>query len=134
MKSLTIKDAIYTIAASWVELNPDTLRKSWLKPLPEVMTENDQTQGEQNNDSQEIVKYLQILEPNVPANEVEEWITEYDKDCESYVELGDDQIVAAVLENDGKETANDYSDSDEDEPPTRISHTDAKNAFDIALQ
>lgn len=98
------------------------------------MTENDQTQGEQNNDSQEIVKYLQILEPNVPANEVEEWITEYDKDCESYVELGDDQIVAAVLENDGKETANDYSDSDEDEPPTRISHTDAKNAFDIALQ
>lgn len=38
MKSLNIKDAIYTIAAAWDELKPDTLRKSWRKLYPQVMT------------------------------------------------------------------------------------------------
>ncbi|VEN43486.1 unnamed protein product [Callosobruchus maculatus] len=134
MKSLTIKDAIYTIAASWDELKPDTLRKSWRKLWPEVMTETDQTEDQQNNDSQEIVKDLQTLDPNVLASEVEDWITECDKDCDSYEELDDDQILAAVIETDNKETANEDSYCEEDELPTRISHTDAKNAFDIALQ
>lgn len=133
MKSLNIKDAIYTIAASWDELKPDTLRKSWRKLWPEVMTEIEQTE-DGKNDTQEIVKDLQTLEPNVSANEVEKWITECDKDCETYEELNDDHIVAAVMENDGEETVNEDSDGEEDEPPARISHTDAKNAFDVALQ
>lgn len=133
MKSVNIKDAIYTIAASWDELKPDTLRKSWRKLWPAVMIENEPTEDGQN-DTQEIVKDLQTLVPNVPANEVEKWVTECDKDCETYEELNDDQIVAAVMENDGEETANEDSDGEEDEPPTRISHTDAKNAFDVALQ
>lgn len=134
MKSLNVKDAIYTLAASWDELKPDTLRKSWRKLWPQVMIENDQTEYEQNNDTQEIVKDLQTLEPNIPASEVEKWITECDKDCEFYENLNDDEIVAAVIENDGQEPVNEESDGEEDEPPTRISHTDAKNAFDIALQ
>lgn len=129
MKFLNIKDAIYTIAAAWDELKPDTLRKSWRKLWPQVMTENEHTEDEQNNDALEIVKDLQTLEPNVPANEVEEWINECDKDCDTFEELNDDQIVAAV----SQETVNEDSDG-EDEPPTRISHNDAKNAFDIALQ
>lgn len=129
MKFLNIKDAIYTIAAAWDELKPDTLRKSWRKLWPQVMTENEHTEDEQNNDALEIVKDLQTLEPNVPANEVEEWINECDKDCDTFEELNDDQIVAAV----SQETVNEDSDG-EDEPSTRISHNDAKNAFDIALQ
>ncbi|KAL4703969.1 hypothetical protein ACJJTC_000355 [Scirpophaga incertulas] len=71
--------------------------------------------------------------PNM-LGEIEEWITECDKDCETYQELDDDQIVSTVLEHDGEEHVNDDCDCEEDEPPTRISHTDAKNAFDIALQ
>lgn len=57
-----------------------------------------------------------------------------DKNCETTEELNDDQIVATVLENDGEQTVNEDSDGDGDEPPTKISHTEAKNAFDIALQ
>ncbi|XP_049843270.1 nascent polypeptide-associated complex subunit alpha, muscle-specific form-like [Schistocerca gregaria] len=75
MKSLNIKDA-----AGWDELKPDTSRNSWRKLGPQVMTENEQTEDEQNNDALEIVKDLATLEPNVPASEVEEWINECDKD------------------------------------------------------
>nr|CAI5858153.1 unnamed protein product [Callosobruchus analis] len=78
------------------------------------MTENDQTEDEQNNDSHEIVNDLQALKPDPP--------------------LGDDQIIAAVIETVNKESTNEDLDGEEDEPPTRILHTDAKNAFDIALQ
>jgi len=53
MKSLNIKDAIYTIADSWEELKPDTLRKSWCKIWPEVMTEKvTKIENDQNNDMQ----------------------------------------------------------------------------------
>lgn len=48
---------------------PETFRKSCLKFWPEVMTED-----EQNIDTQGILKELQTLEPNIPANEVENWI------------------------------------------------------------
>lgn len=34
---------------------------------------------------------------------------EYDKDCKTSEELNDDQIIAAVLENNGVETVNDDS-------------------------
>ncbi|KAF2890091.1 hypothetical protein ILUMI_16082 [Ignelater luminosus] len=104
MKSLNIKDAIYTIAESWEELKPDTLRKSWRKLWPEVMTESDQIEDEQNYDTQEIVKDLQTVQVNVPANEVEEWIAQCDEDCETSEELNDDEIIAAVLENNSEET------------------------------
>lgn len=134
MKSLNIKDAIYTIADSWEEIKPDTLQKSWRKLWPEVMTESDQIEDEQNNDTQEIIKDLQSVQPNFPASEVEEWIVQCDKNCETSENLNDDQIITAVLENNGEETVNEDSDGDADEPPTQISHTDAKNAFDIALQ
>ncbi|XP_049861744.1 uncharacterized protein LOC126355469 [Schistocerca gregaria] len=108
MKSLNIKDVIYTIAAASAALKPDTLA---------------------NQRCTEIIKDLQTLEPNITANEVEEWIHECDKDCDTFEELNDDQIVAAV----SQETMNEDSDG-EDERPTRISHNHAKNAFDIALQ
>lgn len=134
MKSLNIKDAIYTIADSWEELKPDTLQKSWRKLWPEVITESDQIEDEQNNDTQEIIKDLQSVQPNFPASEVEEWIVQCDKNCETSENLNDDQIITAVLENNGEETVNEDSDGDADEPPTQISHTNAKNAFDIALQ
>ncbi|KAL4702320.1 hypothetical protein ACJJTC_006926 [Scirpophaga incertulas] len=100
MKSLNIKDAIYTIAASWDELKNETLRKSWRKLWPEVMNENDQVDNDQNSDTQIIVKEVQTLDPNVTSNEIEEWITECDKDCKTYQELDDDQIVSTVLEHD----------------------------------
>lgn len=133
MKSLNIKDAIYTMAESWAELNPDTLRKSWRKLWPEVMTEIDQIEDEQN-DMQEIVKNLQTLNTSIPAGEVEEWIEQCDKNCETSEVLNDDDIVAAVLEHDVDENVNSEFDSDVDEPPVQISHTDAKNAFEIGLQ
>jgi len=38
------------------------------------------------------------------------------------------------LENNDEEIVNEDSDDDAEEPPTRISHIDAKNAFDIVLQ
>ncbi|KAG8283653.1 hypothetical protein J6590_011020 [Homalodisca vitripennis] len=77
------------------------------------------TEDEQNNDTQEIIN-LQTLEPNVPANEVEKWITECDKDCDFYDQLNGDQIISTVTENDDEETVNEDSGSEEDEPPTRI--------------
>lgn len=134
MKSFNIKDAIYTIAESWEELKPDTLRKSWRKLWPNVMNESDRIDDEQNNDTQEIVKDLQTVQPNVPASEIEEWIAQCDEDCETNEELSDNQIIAVVLEHNGKETVIEDSDDDDDEPPARISHANAKNAFDIALQ
>lgn len=68
---------------------PETFRKSCLKFWPEVMTED-----EQNIDTQEIIKELQTLEPNVPTNEFENWI-KCNKDCETYEELYDGQIDTA---------------------------------------
>jgi len=38
------------------------------------------------------------------------------------------------LENNDEEIENEDSNGDAEEPSTRISHIDAKNAFDIALQ
>ncbi|KAF2900123.1 hypothetical protein ILUMI_06064 [Ignelater luminosus] len=96
MKSLNIKDVIYTIAESWEELKPDTLRKSW---------------------------HLQTVQVNVPANEVEEWIAQCDEDCETSEELNDDEIIAAVLENNSEETVNEDSDGDNDKPPTPTPRT-----------
>lgn len=134
MKSLNIKDAIYTIADSCEEWNL-TLRKSWRKFWLEVITESDLMKDEQNNDSQKIIKDLQSIEPNVLAREFEEWIDLCDKDCRTSKELNEDHIIAAFLENiDDKETMNENTDSDADESFTRTSHTDAKNVFDIALQ
>lgn len=57
-----------------------------------------------------------------------------DKDCETNEELNYDQIIIAVLENNGEKTVNEDLEGDANQPPARILHTDAKNAFDIALQ
>lgn len=133
MKSLNIKDAIYTIAESWEELKPDTLRKSWRKLWPDVMIEREQIEDKEN-DTQEIIKDIQRVQPNISASEVEEWIAHCDKDCETSEELNDYQIIDAVLKNNVEENGIEDSDDDHDNPPARISHTDAKNAFDIALQ
>jgi len=104
MKSFNIKDDIHTIADSWEELKPYILQKSWRKLWPEVMTESDQIVDEKNNETQEIIKDLQSVQTNVPAGEVEEWIADCDKDCETSEELNDDQIITAVLKNNGEET------------------------------
>lgn len=68
------------------------------------MIESDQIENKQNNDTQEIVNDLQNMQRNVPANEVDEWIAQCNKDCETSEELNDNQIITAVLENNGKET------------------------------
>lgn len=76
-------DTIYTAVESQEELKPDTLRKSWHKLWPEVMIKTDQTENEQNNRTQKIVRDLQTLHKNIPASDVEEWIFGCDEDCET---------------------------------------------------
>lgn len=120
------------MAESWTEVKPDTLKHSWRKLWPEVITEIDQIEDEQN-DMQEIINSLQTIDENIPVGEIEEWI-ECDKNCETSEVFNDDQIVAAVLEHDCEEYVNEDSDGDHDEPTSRISHTDAKNTFEIGFQ
>ena len=48
--------------------------------------------------------------------------------------LNDDEIDVAALEHDGEENVNKDSDDDDDQPPARVSHTDATNTFEIGLQ
>lgn len=74
------------------------------------------------------------MQPNFSAREVEEWVDQCDKGYGTSKELNKDQIIDAVLKNIDEETMNEDSDSDAYESLTRISHTNAKNAFDIALQ
>ena len=109
MKSLSIKDAIYTIAESWDEMKPDTLQKSWHKLWPEVMIESEQIGNEQDTDTAEIVNDLQNLQHDIQVNDIDEWIAKYDEDCETNEELNDDQIVAAILQVD-EETVNEDPD------------------------
>lgn len=133
MKSLNIKDAIYTIAEAWGDMRPDTLKKSWCKLWPAKTAENEEI-GSQDTDTSVhvIVNDLQTLQLDVQLNDVDEWLRGDDDDCETNEELNDDQIIAAVLQVED-ETENEDPDDDY-ELPARVSHTDAKQAFDVALQ
>lgn len=122
MKSFNIKYAL-CITAEGEQLKPDILRKSWSQLWPEVMIQSDQIEKEQNNGTQEIIiKDSQTVQPNDLASDVKEWIRQYEKDCETGEQINDNQIIAAVLENDVEETVYKGADGD-DEPFIRVSHT-----------
>ncbi len=82
---------------------------------------------------QEIVKDLQNVPVNIPAGEVEKYVVQCDKDCETSEELNDDQIVP-VFKSNSEENVNKDSNDDLKEPSTSILKTDTKSTFYIALQ
>ncbi len=55
--------------------------------------ESDQIDDEENSDTREIVKDLLTAQVNNPASEVEEWVVQCDKDCETSEELNNNQII-----------------------------------------
>ncbi|KAK9729162.1 hypothetical protein QE152_g16108 [Popillia japonica] len=88
MKSLNIKDAIYTCTQAWEQ-------KSWKKICPSLT---------QNQDIPEnLVIDLYALQRDIQLANVEEWLTEGDVVAVSVGEMGDDQIIDLVLEEAGNE-------------------------------
>ncbi|KAG8262173.1 hypothetical protein J6590_057745 [Homalodisca vitripennis] len=79
---------------------------------------------EQDLDTRTIFRDLQTLQPEIEACDVSEWVATAEVDYTTEEELTDEKII---------ETKDDVDDEDV-EPTTRLSHTEAKNVFDLALQ
>lgn len=146
MKSLTIKDAIYTVASAWDEIKQKTLQKAWKKIWPSLKQSDsaDKDDAEptssaevdpeaEENDVAETLQDLQELQHGVQLQltDVEKWLTEADMAESTNEELNDDEIIAAV-----QNATNEDSDAEEEEVDCDIvvTHSEAKDAFDIALK
>lgn len=132
MKSFNIKDAIYTVAQAWEEIKDTTLQNSWKKLWPSVMEGDGLTSNEPQiaNTEAEILQDLQTIDGKIQPSDVEQWLLEGDMAEVTNEELDDDQIVAAVLKAEMEEDETD----DEKQEPEKISHTAAKEAFEIAMK
>lgn len=96
MKSLNIKDAIYTLAKSWAELKPDTLRKSRCKLWPEVMNDIDKIKDEQNY-IQEIIFFNLYMQTSLLVK-LSSGLKNLVTTVKPVKHLTNDQIVSTVLE------------------------------------
>ena len=149
MKSLSIKDAIYTVAAAWDEISQSTLQKAWKKVWPSLeergRSEIDEEQLNSSavagpsavkavqTDVAETFHDLRVLQQDLQLAEIEEWLAEADISEATNEDLNDDQIVAAVQNDAAAEEEND-TDEDDSLSDIVVSHSSAKDAFDIALK
>lgn len=65
---------------------------------------------------------------DLKLTDIEEWLAEGDTDCGIHKEMSYEQIIAAVMQQP------DEAVEEGDEPAAKISHSEAKQAFDVVLQ
>lgn len=151
MKTLNIKDVIYTVAAAWDEISQSTLQKAWKKVWPSLKHNvNDEDEDDQEptsstaassddpeteeavvTDLAETLHDLKELQRdvNVQMRDVEEWLVEADVAEVTNEDLTDEQILGIVQTNAPTED----SDDEENIINDKVSHSAAKEAFEVAL-
>lgn len=118
-----IKDAIFTAALSWNDVQNETVKRSWRKLWPGVMNNDDvPNENDPIEDDEDVGLQINLVEikektsemselRNIPSTEIVEWL-EIDKVLSPFEEISDESIVQSVL---NQKPVQDESESDDEE-------------------
>ena len=128
LKSVTMKDVVYQIAAAWEEATNDSLRKAWQNLLPEPTGDSEIAGSEQlDAEVDEMPDSLNSLGPDA----VSQWM-EADSNEPGHEMMTDNEIVAELIATDEE---GDSSDEDEDMAvPPPVTPSAAFDALDTSLR
>ena len=132
VKQLNIKDADFWSTQAWDEVSSETLSRGWNKLLQTSVSSSMASSPSTSEDGTEFVELIGSLglhEGDDHWQNPEEWLRE-DSSDPGYQLLEDEEIVASI---NGTEIEDQDSESDKEVQP-QVSHTQAFQAFEVALQ
>ncbi|XP_071482354.1 jerky protein homolog-like [Diadema antillarum] len=131
IKSFTLKDAVYMLAAAWDAVETSIITKCWQKLNlgPEAAVDLEREDGATlQNDDEEVAALVHQLPggSGCPAEEIQEWL-ECDKDDLGWETLTDQEILDSVIgqRNDDTEDDDDEAKSGMMETPDVPTHGEA---------
>jgi hypothetical protein len=138
LKGVNMLKVSNLIAASWDEISPTTLQRSWRKIIPlaqtnETVEEDTEEQVSTAEAAREFQALFQRLGQRLSEDEVSEWITS-DLHDQGYVHLSDDEIISSIVHQDEEvEEESDNENTPQDEGALKVSHSTAVQLFDQCL-
>ena len=132
LKSITIKDAAYWIAAAWEEASCDSLHKTWRNLLPQ--SEPDESSKNSENDSTDLISDMtEIAAPleEVIQHNLADWMQADNNDPGREI-LDDNEIVEDMMVECGDGDCDEQS-SDEESSISRITACEAFHALDTTM-
>ena len=133
LKSINILKVNKNISLDWEEISQMTIQHSWKKLIPEV---EENGSGENENlppsNSEFVADLLSLVSADVQEEDVEEWLSSDDL---GYQHLGDEQIVAMVIETNVDQQEHDTcsSESEDEVTVTSISACPVSNKEAVQL-
>ena len=138
VKELTNKDAVFWAAQAWEEINQETLMNGWNKllqkpdfPPSESPSENPVLSVHDTTEVGELFDSLGRSEGDDSWQSPDNWLNE-DSSESGHQLLEDDEIVASINNTDAANNSD--SESSDGEPSEQVTHSQAFEAFDIALK
>ena len=95
VKTINMKDVVYTAAASWEKITPLTLSKSWLKLLGEVHSTESDPPEQETSDDPSCEELAQMLDADLTETDIQEW-TEADSNDHGHQLYTDEEIISQV--------------------------------------
>lgn len=111
IKAFTIKDFIYSLNTAWLEVQPSVLKNSWKNILPELLSENINTETIDNHENclEQIVHTADVLD-NFNLQNIEAWVNE-DSEAATFASLNDEEILVEVTKPEELSELSEDSDS-----------------------
>lgn len=95
VKTINMKDVVYTSAASWEKITPLTLSKSWLKLLGEGHSTESDPPEQESSDDPSCEELAQMLDADLTETDIQEW-TEADSNDPGHQLYTDEEIISQV--------------------------------------